>query len=860
MARPVRIPAEQQGFEQSVMAAVNRLNRSGQLKLNVNSKSFTQPLGKIRASADEFTKSLEASNARVIAFGASVGIINAVGNAFKSLVMQTIEVQKHMKEIHVVMKGSTEELERFQKGLFSVAKDTAQSFGLVTEAALEFSRQGMDMAKTLEATKQAMILARITALDATEAVKGLTAAVNGFADAGISHAEVVNKMSAVDVKFAVSTEDLIHGLERAGAVAQGAKVNFDELMGAITAAQQITARGGNVIGNSFKTIFTRIQRRSTINRLEELGIAVKDLQGRTLPAMEVLKELAMTYDGLADSTKAAVAEQVGGVFQINILRAALKDLSQQNSVFARATAISSKATDEATKKNIALNQTLSALASQTGTSIQQLTEAMGQLTMGPGIEKVLKTINSIAEGIFSGIEAEGIGGDLARGMLKGIGNILSGPGLILIGGMFVKLFGEVTKFAAKSTANIIGITTQKQKQKVVEDAILKILMEHEGVEASLLAMGKNRVLQEEHVLKLIKQQSAASKERVAIAAAIAPGIVKAGVSGPNLSIKKGAGGVVPQADRAIERQGARAGGYSPGRVSRINIKGIGPVVYNKAEKVKKFPGMEQEAIMPPKSSRAGGTYAKEFKKTHGFNPYAQSGYIPNYGIVNAGAGKVMALPRTNLVTHGRGDGQNTRRMSEKYSKSGDKIFLTETGRFVSQGVPYEKRNILGKIMSRLVDKGVVSITRPGRFQKEKFHATSRSSEKDHEQFETYMVKQLSSEGYRSTGRVIDPKTRKLVESGNNSYPQDAFAKGKAPREFKISRIDEKDLLSKSIRRTTDLDPADILGGKYTVGDIAKGNDFSKTLRTSFGPDSGMHDEVLMGLLDKFEAANLNQAV
>ena len=860
MARPVRIPAEQQGFEKSVMDAVNRLNRSGQLKLQVNSKSFTQPLGKIRASADEFTKSLEASNARVIAFGASVGIINAVGNAFKNLVMQTIEVEKHMKEIHVVMKGSVKDLDAMQQGLFSVAKDTAQSFSLVTEAALEFSRQGMSMAKTLEATKQAMILSRITALDATEAVKGLTAAVNGFASAGISHAEVVNKMSAVDVQFAVSTEDLIHGLERAGAVAQGAKVNFDELMGVITAAQQITARGGNVIGNSFKTIFTRIQRSSTINRLEELGVAVRDLQGRTLPAMKILKELAMTYDGLADTTKAAVAEQVGGVFQINILRAALKDLGRENSVFARATQISSRATDEATKKNIALNQTLSALAAQTGTSIQQLTEAMGKLTMGDGIEKVLKTINTLAEGMFAGIESEGIGGDLARGLLKGIGNILSGPGLILMGGMFVKLFGEVTKFAAKSTLNIIGITTQKQKQKVVEEAILKVLMENEGVEASLLAMGKNRVLQEEHILKLIKQQSAASKERAAIAAAVTPGIVKAGVRGADLSLKKGSGGVIPKEDKAIERKGAMAGGYSPGSISKIDIEGVGPVVYNKAEKVKRFPGMKQEAIMPPKSSRAGGTYAKEFKKVHGFNPYAQSGYIPNYGIVNTGASKILALPRTNMVTHGRGDGQSTRRMDEKYSRTGDKILLTEVGRFVSQGVPYEKRNVLGKIMSRLLDKGIVSITRPGRFEKEKFRANPRSKDKDYDQFETHMVKQLSSQGYRSTGRVIDPKTRKLIESGNNNYPQDAFAKGKVPREFKISRIDEKDLLSKSIRRTTDLDPGDVLSGKYTSGDIAKGNEFTRVLRSNFGPDSGMHDEVLMGLLDKFEASNLNSAI
>ena len=60
------------------------------ISFNVNGKSFTQPLGRITASANEFTKSLEASNARVIAFGASVGIINAITDSFKFLVAQPV--------------------------------------------------------------------------------------------------------------------------------------------------------------------------------------------------------------------------------------------------------------------------------------------------------------------------------------------------------------------------------------------------------------------------------------------------------------------------------------------------------------------------------------------------------------------------------------------------------------------------------------------------------------------------------------------------------------------------------------------------------------------------------------------------
>ena len=93
-------------------------------------------LGKIRADADEFTKSIEASNARVIAFGASVAVINGISNAFKALVKTTINVEKSLMDINVVLGASQGSLQKFGDGLFRIAKNTAQSFEAVSEAAL----------------------------------------------------------------------------------------------------------------------------------------------------------------------------------------------------------------------------------------------------------------------------------------------------------------------------------------------------------------------------------------------------------------------------------------------------------------------------------------------------------------------------------------------------------------------------------------------------------------------------------------------------------------------------------------------------------------------------------------------------
>ena len=300
-------------IEKAKQKVQRELNRGKKLELHINEKAFSQPLGKITAQASEFNKSLEASNARVLAFGASVGVMNAVGNAFAALVTESIEFKKILQDVNVILNLNQSQLNQFGSELFKVSQNTAQSFNVAAEAALEFSRQGLNLEEVIQRTNAALMLTRITSLDAASAVKGLTAAVNGFAEAGLTTAEIVDKLSAVDVRFAVSSEDLINALSRSSAVAQDAGVSFDQLIGAVAAAQQITARGGNVIGNSFKTIFTRLGRSTTIDALGELGIAVKDVEGNTLPAIKIMDALAKTYDTLGASTKSAVAEQVGGV-------------------------------------------------------------------------------------------------------------------------------------------------------------------------------------------------------------------------------------------------------------------------------------------------------------------------------------------------------------------------------------------------------------------------------------------------------------------------------------------------------------------------------------------------------------------
>ena len=103
-----------QGVKRSLDKATNEINKvvnkiSGKsIGFSVNEKSFTQPLGRINASANEFTKSLEASNARVIAFGASVAILDGISNSFKGLVREAVKFEKTLADIKSITSSSDE--------------------------------------------------------------------------------------------------------------------------------------------------------------------------------------------------------------------------------------------------------------------------------------------------------------------------------------------------------------------------------------------------------------------------------------------------------------------------------------------------------------------------------------------------------------------------------------------------------------------------------------------------------------------------------------------------------------------------------------------------------------------------------
>ena len=625
--------------------ASSRIN----IDLVLNTKGF-RPLGRINGQLGEFEKSLDASNARVLAFGASAGAILAVKKAFTATVKAAIDVEKSLTDINVILRATSSGLKKFGSELFSIASQTGQSFAVAAEAAGELARQGLGLNETLKRTRDALILSRLAGMDAVEAVNALTAAMNTFNQAGLDSTVIINKLANVDAAFAVSSDDLAKALGRVGASAKGAGVSFDELLAIVTVAQQKTARGGAVIGNSFKTIFTRIQRPKVISALEDLGVAVRDVTGDVFPAMKVLNNLAKTFDVLTSSQKSAITELVGGVFQVNILKAAMSDLSAETGIYGRALSVANDSTDQALRRNEELNKTLSAQFNKTLNTFKEAAAELGTLTMGPTLENLFASVEKIET--MGKTPMGKVGTGIAKSIFEGIGKFISGPGLLVVGLVLFKTFSQLGKFAADAFKTLTGLNKNLQNQMSLQRQIFDVLSENpdlmKKIEDGTISVEEAH----EEIYKQIEKNTGALDKQLMVSDALAKSIGGAGVMfSPDFGAttggardyggKKGKSfGYVPNfiKDRD-ELMGMAAGGYSRHQIGSAGIKettvhdgsgGSSRATINRHESVvntKNQDGKRATFVVPPKGTDAYKQYMSALS----------GGFIPNFNNAKFGS-------------------------------------------------------------------------------------------------------------------------------------------------------------------------------------------------------------------------------
>jgi len=495
--------------------------------LNQASKQVKQALGRITGQASEFQKSLDASTARVFAFGATTAVLNGVTNSFKKLVATTVEVEKRLVEINSIFQATASQMNKFRNAIFRVAQETGQAFGTVAEGAAELARQGLSAEETAKRLKAALVMTRISGMDAEKSVKALTAALNGFTSAGLTANQVVNKMVAVDTAFAVSTQDLAEAFSRAGSTAEDAGVSFDQLLGLVTAVEQKTARGGAVIGNAFKSIFTRLSRGGTIGQLKELGVEID----ASMNGIQKLQALSHALEDISDPTVASkIKELAGGVFQINVVSAALKDLSSETGIFKNAALVAASASNEAFQKNAQLNQTIAAQMNSLIQGLTSLANKIGTITFGPLVENLIGIASKFTDFLDKALDPEK-GNTFVKGIFKAIGSFLSGPALVLFTAAFLKIAKLIARFAAEGLKSLFAVGSQTERIRQIEGGIVGLLQRDSTLRKLITNTSATQLQKEQAIIQAIQRENSLLAQQASIMRSLASAAAARGVTG-----------------------------------------------------------------------------------------------------------------------------------------------------------------------------------------------------------------------------------------------------------------------------------------------------------------------------------------
>lgn len=464
---------DQQKLASSLEQAINKGLANG-VKFKV-----ANPFEDINKSVRSFEQELDRANQRVITLGSSFLVLSGLARGLKDVVNSTILIEKSLTDINAVFQLSSKSLDTFSRSLFNVARNSSQTFEVAADAAKEFSRQGLGMQEVLRRTNDALILSRQSGIDVAESVGTITTALNTFQKEALTSTELVNKLANADAAFAVTSKDLAEAITRVGSSASDAGVSFDELISLVTTAKQITGRDGAAIAQALNSIFTRINRKGTIEDLKALGVETRDVRGEILPTVKLLDNFAHVYENLTGTIKNQAAETVGGVRNLNTLKGVLGDLTKSNSLYSRVQTEVANSTDQATIRNEALNQSLDSV-------LKKFNEVNKQVSGNVGRQVFLEPAKGLIGGLTNNPitaalqdatgNAETTGGRIAEVILRGIGkSLIYGLGPILIAS-FGKIVTRTIGKLGSDFGEIAGITKASNGQKTVQEQIVALYL------------------------------------------------------------------------------------------------------------------------------------------------------------------------------------------------------------------------------------------------------------------------------------------------------------------------------------------------------------------------------------------------
>jgi TP901 family phage tail tape measure protein len=268
---------------------------------------------------------------QTIAYSFSIGLVYKAQQLLNDAVKYAIDLNTEMTKIQVLQAEGAktpEEINALAQSFNDLGQEMGASTLEIAKGSVEWFRQGRTVEETQKLMKASMMLSKLGAMESADATNYLTSITNAFKIEVNDTAEVVDKLIAVDNIAATSAGELATALRYTSETAALAGVSLEQLVSYIGTVSTVTRQNAEMIGQAFKTMFSRMtliqgggtdEEGWTISKVEKalsaVNIEMKNADGTFRNMGDVLEDTAKKWDTLGEREQIEIAVAIGGVRQ-----------------------------------------------------------------------------------------------------------------------------------------------------------------------------------------------------------------------------------------------------------------------------------------------------------------------------------------------------------------------------------------------------------------------------------------------------------------------------------------------------------------------------------------------------------------
>lgn len=253
--------------------------------------------------------------------------INKVQNALRDGVQSVIDMDTALADLNKVVDLSDSQILSMRDSAVAMGEALGRSAIDVAKAQAEFGRQYKDIETINEMTRASILGANVMdGVSSADVAKGLTTIITSMKLEAEDAIPILDSLNEVQNNYRVSASNMLSALAEVGSTAKIAGADIYELQGYITAMTVSTGKSGDEIGNSLRSITSRIYKIGSEGiqaegkpekMLQDMGVAVRDLEGNFRPLNEILSDLNIKWKTMTDTQKIGTAQVVAGVHRYN---------------------------------------------------------------------------------------------------------------------------------------------------------------------------------------------------------------------------------------------------------------------------------------------------------------------------------------------------------------------------------------------------------------------------------------------------------------------------------------------------------------------------------------------------------------